>query len=267
MGVPLLAGRDFDERDTGDRRTVAIVNRRFAEHFFGNKSPIGRHVGFGVGPQSKLDIEIVGMVENSLYEGPRQGVRRQVFVPLLQGQFPNSAAFYVRTSIDSTQMFRAVRAQVAQLDPGIPVYEMKTLDRQLDETLFNERLIATLSGAFGLLATLLAAIGLYGVMAFVVARRVKEIGLRMALGARQITVVWLILRGVLVLLVAGLAIGVPAAYGLSRYVSAQLFGIQPADVLTAAGAAAVLSVAAIAAGILPARRASGIDPLEALRYE
>jgi predicted permease len=267
MGVQLIEGRDFDERDVGERATVVIVNRKFAQHFFGDKSPIGRHVGFGTGPQSKLDMEIVGMVEDSLYEGPRDGVRRQAFVSSMQGRFPGSAAFYVRTSLPSESMFSTLRQQVANLDRSMPIYEMKTLENQLDETLTTERLIATLSAAFGALATLLAAVGLYGVMAFVVARRTKEIGLRMALGAQQGTVIWLVLKEVLILLVGGLAIGVPAAYLLSRYVSTQLFGVQPADVPTALLAVAVLGAVALAAGFIPARRASVIDPITALRYE
>jgi predicted permease len=267
MGIPLHEGRDFDLRDEGDRVSVAIVNRKFARHFFGEKSPIGRHVGFGGGPESKLDIQIVGMVEDSLYEGPREGVRRQVFVPNLQFQFPASVAFYVRTSLDSETMFSALRQQVMSLDSAMPIYEMKTLENQLDETLGTERLIAALSAAFGLLATLLAAIGLYGVMAFVVSRRTKEIGVRMALGAQQRTVVWLVMREVLLLLGIGLAIGIPAAYLLGRYVSAQLYGVAPTDIWTAVAALITLATVALAAGLVPARKASGIDPIRALRYE
>ena len=134
------------------------------------------------------------MVDNSLYEGPREGVHRQVFVPLNQSNFPTSAVFYVRTNMDSRQMFATVRRRIAGLDAAMPVYEMKTLGRQLDETLDTERLVATLSAAFGVLATLLAALGLYGVMAFVVVRRTREIGLRMALGASRNLVVWMVLR-------------------------------------------------------------------------
>jgi predicted permease len=267
MGIPLLEGRDFDSRDEGPTRyNVAIVNRKFARHFFGSRSPIGRRVGFGLGPKSKLDIEIVGMVEDTLYEGPRQGVRRQAFVPFMQGG-QRGVAFYVRTAVDSTTMFTAVRQQVAKLDSSMPIYEMKTLETQLDEQLSTERLIAALSTAFGALATLLAAIGLYGVMAFVVARRTKEIGLRMALGAQQGSVVWLVMKDVVTLLVIGLAIGVPAAWLLSRYVSSQLFGVQPADLSIGLIAIALLAGIALAAGFLPARRASAIDPIQALRYE
>jgi len=149
----------------------------------------------------------------------------------------------------------------------MPVYGMKTLERQLDETLSTERLIAVLSAAFGLLATVLAALGLYGVMAFMVARRTKEIGLRMALGAPQTQVIWMVMRETLVLVTAGLAIGVPAAFALSKYVSTQLYGVKATDVVSAVAALIILSLVAAGAGFLPARRASTIDPIQALRYE
>src|SRR5262249_17924369 len=150
--------------------------------------------------------------------------------------FPVGVAFYVRTAIDSQSMFNALRSKVRELDASLPVYDMKTLERQLDDTLSTERLIAALSAAFGLLATVLAALGLYGVMAFVVVRRTREIGLRMALGAPQSQVVWMVMRETLILVGIGLAIGVPAALALSKYVSKQLYGVQPTDLLSAAAA-------------------------------
>jgi predicted permease len=264
MGINLLEGRDFDERNMKRDARVAIVNRKFAEHFFGARSALGRHIGWGSGPESKLDIEIIGVVENSLYEGPREGIRRQVFVP---NYGPSSVAFYVRAGTSSKALFAALRGEVKKLDPSMPVYEMKTLESQLDETLSTERLVAALSVAFGALATALAAIGLYGVMAFVVARRTKEIGLRMALGAERGAVVWLVMREVLVLLAAGLAIGVPATLVLGRYVASQLFTVKPADPLTAVSALFLLAVVALFAGLQPALRATRVDPIEALRYE
>jgi predicted permease len=271
MGIPLLEGRDFDERDSGNKLTAAIVNRKFATHFFGDKSPLGRHVGFNKGPKTKLEIEIVGVAQDSLYEGPREGVHRQVFLAEFENDFPGASTFYVRTSMDSQAMFGVLRRKIAELDPAMPMYQMKTLERQLDETLSTERLIAMLSAAFGVLATVLAAIGLYGVMAFVVARRTREIGLRMALGAQQGAVVWMVMRETVLLVGIGLAVGVPAAWGLSRYVSTQLstqlYGVKPTDLWTAAAALAILAAVAVAAGLLPARRASAIDPIRALRYE
>lgn len=269
MGVRLEEGRDFNARDAGNKLTVAIVNRKFATHYFGNQSPLGRHIGFGTGRglKTELSMVIVGVTEDSLYEGPREGVHRQVFVPFAQMDYPAGVTFYVRTYMDSKSMFTALRRKVQDLDAAMPVYQMKTLERQLDETLSTERLIAVLSAAFGVLATVLAAIGMYGVMAFVVARRTKEIGLRMALGARQGQVVWMVMRETLSLVAMGLAIGVPATLLLSKYVSTQLFGVRPTDLGAAAAALVVLSVVAIGAGFLPARRASEIDPIQALRYE
>lgn len=264
MGIALLEGRDFDDRDPNEKATVAIVNRRFAEHYFKGKSAVGRRIGIGSRPGTQLRIEIVGVVANTLYEGPKEGLHRQVYIP----HFGNrGVAFYVRAARDSESIFRAVRAAVKGLDPSLPVYEMKTLGGQLDQTLLTERLIALLSAGFGGLATLLAAIGLYGVMAFVVTRRTKEMGVRMALGASAVDVTWLILREVLALLALGLALGVPAAMGLSQYVSTQLFEVAPRDPWLAVSVSAILIVVALAAGLVPARRAARIDPMLALRFE
>jgi ABC-type antimicrobial peptide transport system permease subunit len=169
--------------------------------------------------------------------------------------------------MDSDRIFSALRAKIRALDSSVPIFDLKTLDRQLDETLGTERLIAALAGVFGVLATVLAAIGLYGVMAFVVARRTKEIGLRMALGAARGRVVWMVMRESLQMLGTGLAAGVPVAFLLSRLVSAQLYGVRPNDLGTLLAALAVLAAVAAGAGVLPARRASAIDPIQALRYE
>jgi predicted permease len=264
MGVRLLEGRDFRPGEAKKDATVAIVNRRFAEHFFPGQSAVGRHLAFGDRPGIKLDIEIVGVVENSLYEGPREGVRRQVFLP---NWGRNSVTVYVRTTEASASAYSLIRGEVRALSAGMPVYSMKTLEGQLDETLMTDRLIATLSAGFGLLATILASIGLYGVMAFVVARRKKEMGIRLALGAEPGLVVWLVMKEVLVLLAIGLAVGLPAALALGRYVSSQLYGIQPNDPWMATATMTVLAVVSAVAGLIPARRASRINPVLALRYE
>lgn len=264
MGIPLLAGRDFDRRDVKEDSKVAIVNESFARHFFGSRSAVGRHIGRGAGPEAKLDVEIVGVVADSLYEGPREGVRRQVFIP---NWGDGSTAFYVRIGLGAPSAFAAVKNAARRIDPSMPVYELKTLGGQLDETLLTERLIAMLFAGFGFLATLLATIGLYGVMAFVVARRTKEMGVRIALGAQSGTVLWLVMREVLVLLAIGLAIGVPAAIGLGKLVSTQLYGIKASDPFIAGLSVATLVVVASAAGFIPAFRASRIDPILALRYE
>lgn len=273
MGVPLLRGRDFDERDRVDGGddpqpwNVAIVNREFAEHFFGAQDPIGRHIGCCHGPGAKPSIRIVGVVENSLFAGPRAGVRRQVFLPYLESASPAAVTFYVRSAGTPAAVFGALRHVIAKLDNSLPVYELKTLEEQLDETLNTEWLIAFLATVFGLLATALAVLGLYGVMAFLVTRRAGEIGLRMALGAPRSTVLWLVFREMLILLGAGLMAGVPSAYILSRYVSSQLFGVTPTDAWTGAASVALLGLMALAASLVPAHRASAIDPITALRYE
>jgi len=264
MGIRLLEGRDFRPLDGQKEATVAIVNRKFAEHFFPGQSAVGRHLGFGDRPGVKLNIEIVGVVENSLYEGPREGIRRQVFVPNWGKQ---AATFYVRTQTGSSSAYGIIRNEVKKLSEAMPVYQMKTVEGQLDETLMTDRLIATLSAGFGLLATVLASIGLYGVMAFVVARRRKEMGIRLALGAEPGLVIWLVMKEVLVLLAIGLAVGLPAALALGQYVGSQLYGIQPNDPWMATGTMMVLALVSAVAGLIPARKASRINPVLALRYE
>ena len=268
MNIPILEGRDFrasDAKEIGDDTpSVAVVNRRFAEHYFPGRSAVGKRLGWGGGPGSKLTIEIVGVVANSLYEGPREGVRRQVFVPRW-GR--NDATIYVRTLTPSATAYNVLRNEVKQLDASIPIYEMKTVESQLDETLLTDRLIAMLSAGFGLLATLLASVGLYGVMAFVVARRRKELGIRLALGAQAGGVIWLVMREVLLLLSIGLIVGIPAAMGLGRFVASQLYGIQPRDPMIAVSTVVLLTLVSAAAGLIPAHRASRIDPILALRHE
>jgi predicted permease len=264
MKIALLEGRDFTRSDFRPNSNVAIVNRRFAEHFFKGTSALGKHIGNGGGPNTKLNIEIIGVVADSLYEGPREGVRRQVFVPHFGA---GSAAFYVRTTMPSSAAYSLMRSELKQLDAAMPVYEMKTLEAQLDETLLTDRLVALLSAGFGLLATLLASIGLYGVMAFVVARRKKELGIRLALGAQPGCVIWLVMREVLLLLSIGLAVGIPAAMLLGRYVSSQLYGIEAHDPTIAVATTVLLALVSAAAGLIPAHRASRIDPILALRHE
>jgi predicted permease len=264
MKIPIQEGRDFRQMDIKENSKVAIVNRKFAQHFFKDRSAVGKHVGFGVGPRAKLDIEIIGVVADSLYEGPREGVRRQVFVP---NWGRNSTTFYVRTLTSSAASSNVIRDEVKQLDATMPVYELKTVESQLDETLLSDHLIALLSAGFGLLATILASIGLYGVMAFVVVRRKKELGIRLALGAQPASVIWLVMREVLLLLGIGLAVGIPAAIAAGRYISAQLYGIQGNDPFIAVSTTVLLAVVSAAAGLIPARRASRIDPILALRYE
>ena len=264
MQIPLLEGRDFTRADVKDESNVAIVNRKFAEHYFPGRSAIGKRLGQGGGPNTKLNREIIGVVADSLYEGPREGVHRQVFIPKWG---KDGVAFYVRTQSASSGAYNIIRNEVRQLDAAMPVYEMKTLEGQLDETLLTDRLIALLSAGFGLLATLLASVGLYGVMAFAVARRKKELGVRLALGAQPTLVIWLVMKEVLLLLAIGLAVGIPSAILLGRYVSSQLHGIQPNDPWIAGLTMLLLTIVSTTAGLIPAHRASRIDPISALRTE
>jgi predicted permease len=183
MGIRFTEGRDFVPLDAKRDATVAIVNRKFAQHFYKEQSPIGRMIGFGDGPQTKYTIQIIGVVEDSLYEGPREGVHRQVFIP---NWGRGSVTYYVRATQASAGIFNLIRGEEKRLDASMPVYDVKTVQGQLDETLLTDHLIALLSAGFGLLATVLASIGLYGVMAFIVARRRKELGIRLALERLQL---------------------------------------------------------------------------------
>src|ERR1700676_4145597 len=174
---------------------------------------------------------------------------------------------YVRTDFDPAQMFRAIREAVKRLDNALPVFDMRAVDEQIDRSLLTERMIAMLSAVFGMVATVLAIVGLYGVMAYTVARRTREIGIRVALGALGRDVVWMVMREALVLIVIGVVIGLPAAFALTRYIQAQLYGLAPNDPLTISVAAAALIAAAALAGYIPAVRASRVEPSRALRYE
>jgi predicted permease len=264
MGIPILEGRDFTRMDAKNPATVAVVNKHFAEHFFKGRSAVGKRIGFGGGPGTKLTIEIIGVAANALYEGPREGIHRQVFIPRWG---KSDATYYLRTATSSSDAFNTIRNEVRQLDAAIPVYALKTVEGQLDESLLTDRLIALLSAGFGLLATVLATIGLYGVMAFVVARRRKELGVRLALGARPARVIWLVMKEVLVLFGAGLAIGIPTGIVLGRLVASQLHGVESSDATIALATVALLAAVSIAAGLIPAHRASRIDPMLALRAE
>jgi len=243
------------------------VNERFAKKYFGDGTAVGRHFGFGGDPGTKTDIEIVGVVKDAKYVNMRDTIPMQDFVPYDQMDMMTSVTFYTRTQLDPEPMYASIRHTVHEIDSNMPLYDMRTLEAQLDQSLNTERLIAFLAAVFGLLATVLAAIGLYGVMAYNVGRRTREIGIRMALGAHGRTVTWLVMKEVLVLLGIGVAIALPAAWGLTRLVQSQLYGITPNDPLSIAAATAAIAAVAALAGFLPARRATRIDPVRALRYE
>lgn len=265
--IPLYAGRDFTDKDTLGAPKVAIVNEKFARHFFGKKSAIGRRIGMGGDPGTKTDIEIIGVVGDTKYQTIRQDAPREMYFPYQQNDWATAMTAYVRTDAGSAQMFPALRNVVRKQDARLPVFQMKTEERQLDDVLAVERLAASLSSGFGLLAAILAAIGLYGVLAFVVARRTREIGIRMALGAETVNVLWIVMREVLLLVGIGIAVGLPAALAISNLVRSQFYGMSPSDpnviVLATLGIAAIAAISAY----LPARRATRVEPVTALRYE
>ncbi len=267
MGIPLLKGREFSETDTSTSPQVAIINEAMARRFYAGRNPVGLHFGFGSGKDTKIDTEIVGVVKDSKNTDVRQTVPPFVFVPYSQGKQAGNATFYVRTNQDPAALTVSVRNLLEGLDGNLPIYDVRTLTAQVDDIMFTDRLVTVFSLALGLLASLLAAVGLYGVMAYVVARRTREIGIRMALGATQQSVAWMVLREILGMLAAGLVVGLIAAYGIGRVIESLLFGVKASDPFVYAIAAALLAAVALLAGWLPSRKAASVDPMVALRYE
>ena len=266
LEAPVLRGREFSSRDRNGTPKVAIVNETTARHYFGDADPIGRSVsipGF-VGDPSW--IEIVGEVRDIKVHELREPATAMLYVPLFQ--LPEGGAtFEIRTAVDPSQVETAVLAVVSDIDRRLPVYAVKTLDSQLEDVLVQERLVASLSALFGLLALLLTCIGLYGLLAYTVNRRTGEIGIRMALGAERGRIVRMILGETLLLIGCGLLIGVPAAALASRLITSQLFGLKPGDPITFLAACLVMAAVALAASYWPARRAATVDPMRALRTE
>ena len=267
LGIPLLSGREFDNRDTSTAPKVAIVSEKMAQTYFRGQNPIGRHFAFGSGNDVHPDIEIVGVVKDSKNTDLRQEIRPLVYIPYSQDKNFGNATFYVRTNLEPTALGSILRKTVQSADENLPVFEMKTLDRQVDEIAFAERLLTFFSLCLGLLAALLAAIGLYGVMAYMVAQRTREIGIRMALGASQKNVAWLVLREIVRISIAGLGIGLVAAFAIGKLIESQLFGVKASNPLVFLTSAVLLSAVALLAGWLPARKAASVDPMVALRYE
>ena len=269
LGVPLLRGRDIEQRDTPSAPQIAVVNSTFAEHYFKNQNPIGRTFSFDDETDKGQSIEIVGVVGDIKSDDPRGKPEATIYRPILQLQDPAAymATIHVRTSSDPSSLTNQARQVLNQIDDKLPIFGVTTMNDQLHDNLDQERLIAQLVSFFGALALILACIGLYGVMAHGVARRTNEIGIRMALGARGSNIAWMILRETLYLVLAGLVIGVPAALFGARLIATQLFDMSPTDPVTLVAAAVVMTIVALLAGFLPARRASRVNPLNALRYE
>ena len=277
LGVPIVAGRDF--RMTDDREikkgpeeddwtpTTVMINEKFAKKFFPGRNPLGLHLGFGTDPGTRMDMEIIGIVKDIKYTSLRDEIPEQAYIPYMGSHFLGSMTMYIRTAVDPNLLMPTVREKVRELDPNLPIYGLRTTETQISNSLVTERMIASLSTVFGFLATILAVIGLYGVMSYTVAQRTREIGIRMALGAEQGNVVWMVMRDVLRLIGFGIVVGIPAALALTRVVESQLFGLTGHDPRTLAMAAVALTAVACAAGYIPALRASRLDPMKALRYE
>jgi len=266
LKIPLLVGRDFTPADGSEAPKVAIVNEQFARFFFAGGNPVGRHLAFGAG-DVKLNIEIVGVVRNSYHLDLREKVARFVYVPFPQDSLRGSMHYYVRTTGNPAIFTAYIRRAVADMDSNVPLNEVGTLTTQIAESVYGDRLVAWLATAFGALAACLAAIGLYGLISYTVARRTNEIGLRMALGASRSAVLWLILRKSLTLVLLGVMLGTALALASTRLVSSLLYGLNATSPLVFAAATLLLSGVAVLASYIPARRATKVDPMVALRYE
>ncbi len=266
LGIPQRAGREFTDRDDAAAPKAVVVNQTFVKRYFGKANPLGRRLQFGASTPPKLDCEIVGVVADN-GDDVRDPSQETIYYPYAQWDKPSRLVFYVRTAGDPGRLATALRDAVREADPNLPAVDVKTVELKMRESLYTERLIAILSAAFGILATLLAAIGLYGVIAYSVARRTGEIGVRMALGAVPADVLRLVLGGAARLAAVGIAIGLAAAFAGGRLIESQLFGIKASDPIIYIGAAVLLAAVALVAAGVPAWRAARIDPVTALKYE
>lgn len=263
LEIPLVAGRDFDDRDRIGAPHALVVNEKLAKHYFGTTDVIGKRIGMN----NVTDRMIVGVVKDALYINMRENIRRHVYVPITQEPVLSGLTLHVKTAVEPQAVAEQLRAQLKAIDPHLPLYDIKTLGTEIDESLVQERLVTWLSVAFGALATLLTALGLYGVLTFSVARRTREIGIRVALGAQRRDVFRLIMIRGVILVGVGVVVGLGASVAFSRLIGSLLFGVAPNSVATMAGVSAGLIAIALLACYIPARRATKVDPMVALRYE
>jgi predicted permease len=265
MGMPIVVGRDFTSRDDQHAPKVAVINQTLARKYFGDDNPIGRRFNFGSNEQVDK-IEIVGVVRDAKYSSLRQQTPPTLYTPYLQ-ETPGQVNFAVRTAVDVNTLIGSIREAVREVDSNLPLYSVKTQSQQSDESVGGERLFATLASFFGVLALLLACIGLYGVMSYGVARRTNEIGIRMALGATADGVTRMVMRETLAVVLIGVAIGLGTALATTRLIAGMLYGLMPTEPVTISLAVLLMIGVASIAGYLPARKASRVDPMIALRYE
>jgi predicted permease len=277
IGTRIVAGRDFNEHDALDviapnqsmpvsqsGQRAVIVNEAFVKRYFAGRNPLGARVAMGSAPDAKPDSEIVGVVENISYRNVREQWE-QAYFPV--GTEMSGSNFYVRFRGTPESAFRLIRAILRNADPTLPISYFRTVDEQIDRSLNTERMLAGLSSSFGTLALLLSLVGLYGVMSFAVTQRTREIGIRMALGATRLASIWLVLRDALMMIAGGTAIALPCVWALGRLVESQLYDVRPTDPVTIFAATLVLCLTALGAALIPARRASAVNPTEALRFE
>jgi hypothetical protein len=284
MGIPIVVGRDFNESDMRpDAPLVCLVNETFARQVFPGENPVGKSCFSNRRPQvadvgqprygtTVEPYEIIGVVKDSRFTNPRGDTQAAIFTTFLQtGTGRGQMILHARVTGDVAAIIPRIRQEVSKLDPTLPLFDVHTLEQEMNAALVQQRLIALLSSLFAGLALALACVGLYGLLAFAVVRRVREMGVRMALGAGRSRVLWMVMREALLLVAIGIGLGIPAAFGVARFASAQvaglLFHLKPTDTLTIAAAAIVLALVAATAAYLPARRASRVDPLIALRSE
>ena len=268
MGTPFLTGRDFDERDTGSAPLVAIVNQQFARKVLGTENPVGRTFRVDVYKgETQHDYQIVGLVKNTKYSDLRDDDEPIAYYPQAQsGRGNASTNIVVRSNLELEALLASMRRAMAEVNPAITL-DFQVLDRQVKDTLLRERLLAMLSGFFGVLAMVLATVGLYGVIAYMVARRTNEIGIRMALGAAPRQILTMVLGEAGRLLAVGVAVGVVLSLAAGKSAATLLFGLKPYDPTTLVAACVGLAVVAVAASLVPARRAARLEPMAALRDE
>ncbi|HEU5132214.1 MAG TPA: ABC transporter permease, partial [Pyrinomonadaceae bacterium] len=266
MKIPLLSGRQYDARDSADGQKVAIVNKAFANRFFPNGDSLGKRVSFGCEESAGLCRTIVGVVGNIRQDSITDEIIAEIFVPFAQTRV-NGVTLLVRTNSDPLALARSLRSEVLAIDNNQPIYDVKTLAQRVDEAVAVSRSLMVLFAAFALLALVLGAVGIYGIVSYSVTQRTHEIGIRMALGARAANVLSLIMKNGLTLVLTGIVIGIGSAIGLTRFLATLLFGIEPTDSVTFVIVSAVFFVIAMLAALIPAMRAARVDPVIALRSE
>jgi predicted permease len=267
VGIPVLIGREIAPQDSGNGPRVAVINKTFAEHFFGATNPIGKKVQ-DVYPGNPQEMEIVGVVADAKYNSLREKTPTRIYAPYFNPMWEHSYAIYeIRTVANPASVSAALRNVVQETNSSLSPIRINTMQVLVGDSLHTDQFIAKLAGVFGLLAMLLASIGLYGIMAYTVARRTRDIGIRMALGAQRGSVLWLILRETLLVVLIGVAVGLPLALGGTHLIKSMLFGLGIVDPLAMIVPAITLAAVAALAGLLPARRAMRVDPIIALRYE